>query len=216
MFKNNLISCILILCIFSCNRVEKKTSPSPKDSLENAKEDSSQIATKAPNEEYFDYSNTVINEEFNDSIFAKFSDLSSEDKFTLNIPVGNIKETITVFKIFNSAGEVIYEKSFQTSYIINGYHLIHIKSDEELERYILDRAREILNADNLTDISNRSEIKDDPVLGAAPEDFIDYNAFLECQKEKRPLFAISLAEEDTTYLGYSDKLQKVVEVTACC
>ncbi|MFB9080732.1 hypothetical protein ACFFLS_21560 [Flavobacterium procerum] len=82
--------------------------------------------------------------------------------------------------------------------------------------FIINRANEILNADKLTDISNKSEIKENQVIGTASEDFMNYEAFLEYQNEKRPLFSIFLGEEDMTYIRYSDKLKKVVDITGCC
>jgi hypothetical protein len=216
MYKNTLVSFLSILLFYACNKAEKKpvkktaivsNTVSQKDTLN---------AVLTTTEVYFDYSNTVIKEEFKDSLSAKFSDLSTEDKFIITVPKGNINETTSVFQIFNSIGELIYEKSFQTRYIANGYHLIYIKNDEEMEKYILTEAKEMVDPNSFTDISDKNEIEKDDVLGQSKDEFMNYDAFIECQNDKRPLFSISLAEEDMTYIGYSKKRKKAVDIIGCC
>ncbi|KRB55605.1 hypothetical protein [Flavobacterium sp. Root186] len=217
MYKNTLVLFLSILLFYSCNKTEKKpikNTVAINDTL--SKKDTSTVVQTTEKDVYFDYSNTVIKEEFKDSLSAKFSDLSTEDKFIITVPKGNINETISVFQIFNSIGELIYEKSFQTRYIANGYHLIYIKNDEEMEKYILTSAKEMVDPDSFTDISDKNEIGKDDVLGQSKDEFMNYDAFIECQNDKRPLFSISLAEEDTTYIGYSKKLKKAVDIIGCC
>ncbi|MBF4515826.1 hypothetical protein IRZ71_05705 [Flavobacterium sp. ANB] len=220
MLKNTLICFLSILFLYACNRNEKLQSEKTvvaNDSLKNIKPtDTLSSAVKVHETVYFNASNTTIKEEFRDSLFTKFSDLSTDDKFTLNVPKGNINKTTSVLKIFNNGGEMIYEKSFDTYHLINGYDLEYIKSDEELEKYMLNRAKEILSVESFTDISDKNEIKKDDVLGQSKERFINYDAFIECQNNKTPLFTISLGEEDTTYIGYSKKLKKAVDIIDCC
>lgn len=216
MYKNTLIFFLSILLFYACNKVEKK--PIKKTAIVSdtlSKKDTLTVA-HPPAEVYFDPVNTVIKEEFKDSLSAKFSDLSTEDKFIITVPKGNINETTSVFQIFNSIGELIYEKSFKTRYIANGYHLIYIKNDEEMEKYILTTAKEMVDPDSLTDISDKNEIEKDDVLGQSKDEFMNYDAFIECQNDKRPLFSISLAEEDMTYIGYSKRLKKAVDIIGCC
>ncbi|MDR6762122.1 hypothetical protein J2Y38_002333 [Flavobacterium sp. 2755] len=216
MYKNTLVVFLSILLFYACNKVEKK--PIKKTAIVSdtlSQKDTSTVA-HPPAEVYFDPVNTVIKEEFKDSLSAKFSDLSTEDKFIITVPKGNINETTSVFQIFNSVGELIYEKSFKTRYMANGYHLIHIKNDEEMEKYILTEAKEMVDPNSFTDISDKNEIEKDGVLGQSKDDFMNYDAFIECQNDKRPLFSISLAEEDMTYIGYSKKLKKVVDIIGCC
>ncbi|SHL32241.1 hypothetical protein [Flavobacterium chilense] len=220
MFKNTLFFFLAILFFYACNRSEKheiKKTAIAHDSLKDIQTKKDTLNTvKTIETVYFDDSNTVIREQFKDSVFAKFSDLSTDDKFIFTIPKGNINQTTSVFQIFNNAGQLIYERSFTTRYIVNGYDLEFIKSDEELEKNILNRAKEILDINSLTDISDKNEIKKDPVLGESRENFENYDVFIECQNDKRPLFSISLAEEDTSYIGYSKKLKKAVSVISCC
>jgi len=78
------------------------------------------------------------------------------------------------------------------------------------------RAEEILNTESFVNVSDKNETKQDDVLGQSKDDFLNYDAFIDCQNDKRPLFTISLGEEDTTYIGYSKKLQKAVDIIGCC
>lgn len=216
MYKNTLVSFLSILLFYACNKAEKKPVKKTAIVSDTVSQKDTLNAVLTSTEVYFDYSNTVIKEEFKDSLSAKFSDLSTEDKFIITVPKGNINETTSVFQIFNSIGELIYEKSFQTRYIANGYHLIYIKNDEEMEKYILTEAKEMVDPNSFTDISDKNEIEKDDVLGQSKDEFMNYDAFIECQNDKRPLFSISLAEEDMTYIGYSKKLKKAVDIIGCC
>lgn len=216
MYKNTLICFLSILLFYACNKVEKKPIKKTAIVSDTLSQKDTLTVAHPPAEVYFDPVNTVIKEEFKDSLSAKFSDLTTEDKFIITVPKGNINETTSVFQIFNSIGELIYEKSFQTRYIANGYHLIHIKNDEEMEKYILTTAKEMVDPDSLTDISDKNEIGKDDIFGQPKDEFMNYDVFIECQNDKRPLFPISLAEEDMTYIGYSKKLKKAVDIIGCC
>lgn len=216
MYKNTLICFLSILLFYACNKVEKKPIKKTAIVSDTLSQKDTLTVAHPPAEVYFDPINTVIKEEFKDSLSAKFSDLSTEDKFIITVPKGNINETTSVFQIFNSIGELIYEKSFKTRYIANGYHLIHIKNDEEMEKYILTTAKEMVDPNSLTDISDKNEIGKDDIFGQPKDEFMNYDVFIECQNDKRPLFPISLAEEDMTYIGYSKKLKKAVDIIGCC
>lgn len=221
MFKNTIILFLSILAFCACNRVEKQqneTIINAKDSSKNVKPKQDTLNSVLTHSVvYFDYTNTVIKEEFRDSLFTKFSDLSTDDKFTFYVPAGNINDTKSVLRIFNNDDELIYEKSFQTSELIYGYDLEDIKSDEELEIYILSKAKETLTMDSFNDITDKEKIiKEDGILDQPEDSFENYKVFIECQNDKRPLFCISLAEEDITFIGYSKKLKKVVDIIYCC
>ncbi|WP_337965422.1 hypothetical protein [uncultured Flavobacterium sp.] len=221
MLRNTLICLVTILCFYACNRAEKQQTEKASiasDSLKNIepKEDTLNSVVKTSETVYYDASNTVLKEEFRDSLFAKFSDLSTDDKFIFNVPKGNINKTTSVLQIFNNAGEMIYEKSFETYYLINGYDLEFIKSDAELEKYILTKAKDVLSKESFQNVSDKNEMKKDDIFGQSKDDFLDYDAFIDCQNDKRPLFIISLGEEDTTYIGYSKKLKKAVDIIGCC
>ena len=68
---------------------------------------------------------------------------------------------------------------------------------------------------NRVTIDSRKIGKDD-IFGQPKDEFMNYDVFIECQNDKRPLFPISLAEEDMTYIGYSKKLKKAVDIIGCC
>lgn len=220
MLKNTIICAITILLLFACNRVEKKQTENTAIANDSAKikpeQDTLASVTQADSDVYYNAVNTELKEEFNDSLLANFSDLSTEDKFVFNVPKGNINKTTSVFQIFNNAGELIYESKFQTSYLANGYDLRHIRNDDEMEKYILSKAKEILDRDSFVVIPDKNKMDADDILNWPKEDFIDYDAFIECRNNKTPLFTISRGEEDTTYIGYSKKLKKAVDITGCC
>lgn len=219
MFKNTLICYVTILCFYACNRFEKKQTEKTSmanDTLKNItpKEDTLNFVQNSDSIVYSKFNNSIIKEKYKDSIFTKFSDLLTNDKFIFTVSKGNINHTTSVLKIFNNAGELLYETSFTTRYMANGYELENIKNDAEMVKYILNKAKQILEKDSFMYISN--ETKKDGVLGQSKEEFMDYDTFIECENNKRPLFIISLGEEDTTYIGYSKKQKKAVDIISCC
>lgn len=221
MLKKVIIGYLGILFFYACNRDDKKQIKAVTNTVKTTKSLTSKqdSLTSAPIKEvvYFNYSNTEIKEEFRDSIFTKFSNLALDDKFTFYVPKGNINRTKSVLRIYNDLGELIYEKSFQTYNLINGYDLQDIKTDEELEKYILDKARDILANNSFVDITNKEEIiKQDGILNQPEDRFENYKVFTECQNDRRPLFCIGLAEEDITFIGYSRRLKKVIDLIYCC
>ncbi len=220
MLKKIIISC-LILSFYACNKSDKQQNKAVKNTIDSTKsltsKQNSRISAPIKEVVYFNYTNTEIKEEFRDSIFTNFSSLSSNDKFTFYVPKGNINTTESILKIFNEVDELIYIKSFQTSNLINGYDLEYIKTDEELEKYILGKARDVLANVSFVDITNKEEIiKQDGILNQPEDSFENYKAFIECQNDRRPLFCIGLAEEDITFIGYSRRLKKVVDIIYCC
>ncbi|WP_374175325.1 hypothetical protein [Flavobacterium tructae] len=217
MFKNIIIACISILSLYACNRIEKRQNKTAINLSDSLKPQDTVVSVPTKEAIYFNYSNTVLHEEFRDSISIKFSDLLIDDKFTFYVPEGNINKTKSILKIFNDAGELLYEKSFQTSELIYGYDLEDIKTDEELEKYILDKAREVLADNSFIDITDKEKIAEEGgILNQPADSFENYKVFTECQNEKRSLFCIGLAEEDITFIGYSKRLQKVVDIIYCC
>ncbi|MCL9805511.1 hypothetical protein NAT51_08255 [Flavobacterium amniphilum] len=166
-------------------------------------------------EHYFDYTNTVLKEDFKQSIQHLFSDTGSKDTFTLSIPKGNINRTETTLKIVAANGELILEKKFTTRELINGYDLREITNDTQMEAYIIDKAKNILNNDSFIDLSEPID-KNSFVFNTEKEDFENFEAYTECKNDKRSIFVIGLEEENITYMVYSAKLKKVVDVLYCC
>lgn len=164
--------------------------------------------------EYFDYRNTIVNHEFSDTIFMCFSDDSVADCFTFYMPTGNINKTQCVLRITSNTGELIYENIFTTSDIVNGYSTHGIKNDEEMEKYVLEEAKSVLNKESFCYLDNPEE---DSIIKQTPKEEIkDYETFIECKNDNRPLFCLRLHEEDITFMGFSKKKGKVVDLIYCC
>ncbi|WP_166923172.1 hypothetical protein [Flavobacterium poyangense] len=215
----NIVICFLFIFSFSaCKRTDKqdnKTATIVSDTLKNTQEQKADTLAAEQESDSVVYSNfnaTIIKEVFKDSLAAKFSSLETDDIFSITVPKGNINHTKTAIRIFNNAGELLYENIFTTRYLANGYELKTIKNDAEMGEYILSKAKAILALENFTDTSNEELMKEDGYFTQSKEEYENYAVFMECQKEKRPLFSISLGEEDLTYIGYSRKLKKVVDI----
>lgn len=162
---------------------------------------------------YFDYKNTRLAVTFTDTLFAKFSSDTSEDCFTIIVPDGLIVETQTQIKIANAQGVVIYEHTFPTSDLVNGYEIEKIGSDIEMEEYILYCAKEVFGKG----VYNLNTLDDDAYLNQAPEaDFNDYATFKHMKETNRLLFHYCLNEESHYYLGFSDAEKRVVRLIDCC
>lgn len=174
----------------------------------------SEKTTETKETEYFDYQNTIIHHEFSDTVFVHFSDDSVADCFTFYMPSGNINKTQCVLRITSNTGELIYENIFTTSDIVNGYSTYDIKNDKEMERYVLEEARTVLDKESFCYIKDE---EDDSFIRQTPKEEIkDYETFLECKTGNRPLFILRLHEENITFMGYSKKKNKVVDLIYCC
>jgi hypothetical protein len=165
--------------------------------------------------EYYDYKNTKLKNDFTDTLRIHFSNDTTLDCFTLYVPKGNINKTKSTFKISTKDGKVIYENTFTTSGLVDGYGTYKIKNDEEMEKYVLSEAKDKLSRDGFIDLNNLTE-KDGIINQAKKDDYLNYDVFLECKKDKRPLFQFGLEEENIEILGYSKKSNKVVVVITCC
>jgi hypothetical protein len=109
---------------------------------------------------------------------------------------------------------LIYEKTFVTRELANGYALSEIKNDVQMEKYMFSQAKAILNSEAFEFLDNLSP--ENGVLNFPKEDFENHDVFLECKNEKRPLFCICLSEEDITNIGFSTKHMKVFDIVYCC
>ncbi len=162
---------------------------------------------------YFDYKNTSLDQDFNDTLFCKFSNDSVNDRFSFSVPKGNISDTKAILRITTKAGLIIYEHIFGTYELASGYHLETVRTDNEMRAYILDLAKDLLPG-GIIDPNNLD--KNNYLSQATKEDFIDYETFVETKLKNRKLFFYNLHEESGTFLGYSGKEKKVVEVAGCC
>ncbi len=180
---------------------------------EDLKDKTAASSENDPENPYYKY-NTVLKTAFNDSVYAHFSDLKGKDFFTFHMPAGNIDSTESVLRIYSPKGDLIYEKKFVTSYMINGYDLEFIKNETEMQKYMLKKANSMLDKFSFTNLSNVDKYS--LFSQMKPEDYENYAVYLECKKDKRPVFGIGLAEEDVTFIGFSKKQQKVVDIIYCC
>jgi len=165
-------------------------------------------------DKYFNYQNTIIQSDFYDTVFQKFSSEEVEDCFTFYMPSGNINDTKCTLSIRTQAGVLIYEKTFTTSDLVNGYSTYEITSDLEMEEYVLWEAKGVLAKTSFLNINSDDE--NNIVKSTSKDNIQDYETFVECREENRPLFCIALQEEDITIIGFSKKKNKVVDLIYCC
>jgi|GEM_PF-5043103 len=206
--------------LVSCTSTEKKSEH--RDELKKSLIENPVIVAKdavkktdlEENEDPYYHYHTIIKKEFKDSVQVNFSSLESKDSFTFYMPVGNIDSTESILRIYNVTGELIYEKIFETHELINGYDLEFIKNETQMQKYIYDKAKNMLDK---TSFDDWSKVKEDGIIGQSePEDFENYTTYVECKKDKRMLFWINLGEEDGTCIGFSKKQNKVLDIIYCC
>ena len=218
--KSSIILFIVVILV-SCNNDNKINKPSDQKIyvLKTIKDKQIKKAINPTNENkeeeynpvYFDYKNTQLEKDFNDTIYATFSNDTLKDCFTIEVPKGNINKTKTIIRIKNTKRTIIYEHIFLTSDLVNGYETDRIKSDSLMAKYVLTQASNIfkegiINPKKKTRGLDLSDMKIDQ--------FENYNVYLEVKKSKRNFFHYMLNEESHFYLGYSKKLKKVVEIWA--
>lgn len=192
----------IILTTISCQNAEKKIEETNIDII-------------IEQQVYFDYSNTQLKNTYTDTLITNFSNNNDKDSFIVNLNSGNINKSKAVFRIKNFHNLIIYEKEFYVSDLVNGYDLISIKTDEQMESYIVDKAKSFLSTENFSFPSNLKE-SDGILLQSNQEDFRDYDTYLKCKTENRPVFSYGLNEENISFIGYSAKHNKVFEFLYCC
>lgn len=207
---------ILICLIFLSCKQNKSESIKVESKKEIVNENSNSIikdTLKTISHEYFDYSNVILKHNIKDSIYAKFSNENFDDSFSINVESGNINNTKTAIRIKNNNGIIIYEHIFLTTELINGYDTESIKSEVEMENYVINQAKEILKNGIL--IPNKLS-KEDYLNQSQKEDFDDFETFNEIKNSNRVLFFYGLEEENLFYLGFSKKKNKIVTIINCC
>ncbi len=197
-----------LFLLISCSKTTKPEVVSNIDST-SVKTENSYSYTPT----YFDYKNTRMADEYSETTFAKFSNDSIEDSFTLYVPKGLITETKTTIRITTKKGGIIYEHIFPTSDLVNGYATEKIKSDLDMEKYILSEVKSFLKEA----LYDPSELAKNSYLNQAPkEDFNNYDVFENIKNTDKVMFHYCLNEESHYYLGYSEKQEKVVDIIDCC
>lgn len=208
MLYNIIVVSIVILIMCSCNDSSSKKET---DNTSNLPEKTS--PPKTFEEHYFNFENTSLTKGFSDTVYALFSNDTNKDCFTLNIPSGNINETSAVLHITTQKGDIIYEHVFKSRELVNGYDLYKIKSDTEMEAYIINKAKLILSEGLLFPAQMDKEAY---LNTAKEEDFEDYELFLQIKEKNGVLFHYCLQEESHYFLGFSKKSNKTVTIINCC
>ena len=212
------------LLLISCNSNVENKSESDKENnainspkVENesflSQEMKANEIEKNNDDPYYHY-HTIIKKEFKDSVYMNFSNLMTKDRFTFYMPVGNIDSTESVVRIYIHSGDLIYEKKFITRELINGYDLEFIENETQMQRYIMKKAKGILDKSSFDD---PNKIEEYGIFAQSQQaDFENHETYVECQKDRRPLFWIGLGEEDGTCIGFSRKQNKVLDIIYCC
>lgn len=165
-----------------------------------------------PNAKY-DYSKTSLAADYNDMVSAKFSNDSTDDRFIVFIPQGDINKTKTTLRVLTKSGAQVYEHIFNTTELINEYEIVGLKNDKEMTDYILKKADALLHK-GIVDLDKLGE--EDYLAVASKEQFTNYDLFLDMKSKGRRLLNYTLNLENRYYLGYSAKDKKVVTIIECC
>lgn len=226
MTKNSSIILVFILVLISCNRNENqqvsneiKNGNSLKyDKIENAdyKNDAKKIAAEDEEtlDEYYNYKNVSLKKDYKDSISMCFSDADNKDLFTFYVPKGNISNTYSILTIRNNQKKIIFELKFNTYELINGYATLVIKNDNQMIKYLLAQAQNVLNPDSFLNFNKLD--KESYFNDLQKDEYYDYNTLEEVKRDNRLIFILSREEENTIYYGFSKEKKKVIEIYGCC
>lgn len=196
---------LFFFTMFSCN----ESADTPKtDSI-----DSALTSETAPVPILFDYDHTRIEEEYCDTVFAHFSSETSLDSFVLYVGAGPISQSSAIIMITSCEGVHIYQHSFATRDLINGYSLAGIKTDTEMYEYMMLKIKSIFQ-EGLLDPKQIGD--EDYPNSMSPEDFENYEVYQELRVSEKVMFHYCLNEESHYYLAYSEELKKVVTIINCC
>ncbi len=158
----------------------------------------------------YNLSQTALATDFCDTVYHRFSSADSDDRFTFYIPKGKITETKAILTIQNAQGILLFSDTFETRALIH-YDADGVKTESEIVAYIPSNAKDVLGTSSFHMLKENDELFSSDTAGY-PDRYIMY----ECKQENRPLFFLSLWEEDNTYYGYSRKMQKFAPVYGCC
>lgn len=198
----------LLATLMCCNNREERGSTNASDTT-GAGWEKTNTYTPA----YYNYKNTRLEREISDTAMARFSDDITEDRFTLYVPAGLITETETTIRVKSANGTLVYEHIFPTRALVNGYATEKIRSDGEMEQYVIEQARRLLKEGlySANSLPEHSFLK-----GAPPAEFENYGVFMQLKNTGRMVFHYCLEEETHYYLGYDVKHKKVVHLIRCC
>ena len=161
--------------------------------------------------EYPDYE-LVLTKEISDTIEHFFSSNTNKDLFIISLPKGNIHQTTANVLIINTLGEILFERSFESFYLLNGYDVMNLKNADELKKYFVERVVGVFSEKKF---EKANEIKESYISTMKPDDFLDYESYLVCKKLNQWMFTLTLGEEDNTTYGFTVS-KGVVELLSCC
>jgi hypothetical protein len=198
----------LLAAFIGCNSPEERKNTTDSDTTAAGGE---MMNTDTPT--YYNYKNTRLAGKISDTAMARFSNDTTDDCFTLYVPSGLITETQTTIRVSAANGALVYEHVFPTRELVNGYATEKIRSDAEMEQYVIEQAKSLLKqglypANNLPGYSS---LKDAPAA-----DFENYEVFTRLRDSGSMIFHYRLLEETHFYLGYDAKQKKVVHLIHCC
>lgn len=200
-----------IVCAYACTSSSQENENQNSDNTNITQINQSFQSTSS--NEYFDYSNTHLEKEFQDSSRAHFSDTESHDVLTMFISKGRITETRVTIRVHNAKKQLIYQHVFPTYELVYGYDLDKIFTDKQMEEYIIQRAKAIAHQSFIYP----NTLSDEHYLNQTPkEDFINYETLQEIKKSKCTILHYTLRTENHIYQGYSKKLEQVVQLIFCC
>ena len=153
-----------------------------------------------------------LTKQYVDTVEHYFSNKTSKDHFVITIPKGNFSNTTSKVKVLNKQGEILFERSFETFYLFNGYDVMNMKNAEELKAYFFIQVKGLFGE---AKFEKANESNDSYISSMKPEDFTDYESYLSCKKNNLWMFTLSLGEEDNTTFGFNSQ-KGVVELMSCC
>ncbi|SHI47230.1 hypothetical protein SAMN04488096_1024 [Mesonia phycicola] len=162
---------------------------------------------------YYDFSNVSFNSDYQKNIEHLLSNDSIPDKFTIQIPKGNIKKTKSYLLIKSTKKDTILFRSFETWELIYGYSLDQIYSDKEVIEHIKKRVSQNFEENSFIKIT---ETKLDFFNNSDPDEFENYETFIYCKEKGLPIYQFTLWNENSTFYGFSVKEKKLVPIMYCC
>ena len=186
----------------------------PKTNSVESKEKVIQVEENASTEpEFFDYGTARFTEQVSMSSDHFFSNNQTKDRFFIEINAGLVTNSKSSILVLNFEGDSIYFEEFPTYYLINGYALDDMKSNNEVLKHILKRAKENIGESSFFKLDSTEH----PFFESyEPSDYYDSLTYSNCFENELFIFSFSLGEESTTFYGFSKEEQKATPIMDCC
>jgi len=206
----------LAFLIFACGeekkQEEKILDPFKLDSTLKVQSDPVKHASHISDTEYYDISNTVLPQDFADTVLHIFSDVNSKDCFTVFIPKGKIIDTKCTLQIVTAEGKLIHEHIFNTAELVGDYGLSQVHNEKEMMDYLMQNIKDLLDGVAFANLDPLDESIKDLVTQAGS----NQEAYELAKKENRPSYNYTLGTEDHFCLVYFPDLGQAVDIVDCC